>query len=521
MEAPGEINIPNPESTPFKLVSFADTHSRDPMNEEANEDGFINRPESGIFVVLDGVGGRAGGKLCSQTAGDYLNRTLPTLAYATPEQIKSKLPEIIQKTSDEVSKATGGAKAGTTASICIVTGNKAIVAVVGDSPVYQIRNQELVWVSGIQSYEIIKVVKERGLTGESARNEERRISRLLANVKTYSDYLELNPQEQRCYSRRNVLSDALGLSAKHSPQADIYELDIEDGDYIALLTDGISDPLTESEILRTITDEYVIDKAKGLTKAAEEALWNVMQDKMRLPAQRKVFRADHSDDKTAIVVKVKSATEEEALPKERSKAKDPKDRDKAIRDFLIKNYFKPQYDSESRSFQEARKPDLIADNILWQAHDGKRNLLKARLAQSFDLSGRSRVEVVGGRFVFPDMVPRLGFDPQKLLIGILAGDHTDDATLQTDQFMVKIYYPHISEGELVAKTEFRLTFQDALELLIKCAKQLELPLKSLHQSLLKINMRSLHGVQSEKIHKNGIYYSLENALDRQLRGYNS
>lgn len=114
-------------------------------------------------------------------------------------------------------------------------------------------------------------------------------------------------------------------------------------------------------------------------------------------------------------------------------------------------------------------------DIATTARVGKADLVNAKEVQTFNLTGVTQVESAQGRLLFPGKVERLGFNPEKLMVGIIAGDFTD-----TEAEEVRVYYPHERQGQLVGKTVLTMKLDDAVSLMRRCAKELQIP-----ESLLK------------------------------------
>jgi len=116
-----------------------------------NEDAFLADPQTQLFVVCDGVGGRAGGGEASALAVDHIGQTvarqrksLEEFASGTGQTARRDVANLLERAISDASRRvrhhavanpqlTGMA---TTAAALLVAGDQAFVAHVGDSRVY-------------------------------------------------------------------------------------------------------------------------------------------------------------------------------------------------------------------------------------------------------------------------------------------------------------------------------------------------------------------------------------------------
>lgn len=110
----------------------------------ANEDRLLVLPESGLFLVADGVGGHRGGQVASQTAVDVF--TAAFAARPTADLVSFIRQTITQangsifKSAQEVADLEGMAS---TLALVAIEGMRAVIAHVGDSRVYRFDGRKL------------------------------------------------------------------------------------------------------------------------------------------------------------------------------------------------------------------------------------------------------------------------------------------------------------------------------------------------------------------------------------------
>jgi len=202
-----------------------------------NEDSYCARPDLGLFVVADGMGGHTAGEVASQTAvsviADAMHRT------ATPEgqltssvsvesglslgtnRLQAAFIEANHRISDLTTNNVELNGMGTTATAILVDGKKAVLAHVGDSRVYRLRHGSL----------------ERLTLDHSWVEEQVRSGALSAAM-----------AEQHPW--RNIVTQA--LSGDNDVEVDISEVLLETGDRLLLCSDGLFAVLGDEDIERLL-----------------------------------------------------------------------------------------------------------------------------------------------------------------------------------------------------------------------------------------------------------------------------
>ena len=191
---------------------------------EVNEDSYLERPEVGLWVVADGMGGHDAGDVASQaivealngadlsgSPGEYLDRFDDTV-----EDVNRRLYEM--SLDDESPKLVGS----TLASLIAMPGH-CVVAWVGDSRIYRYRQGVLEQI-GRDHSQIEEMIQQGTLSRENA---------------------EAHPDA-------NVITRAVG------GQSDvIVDMEIEaiaDDDRYLLCSDGLFKDITEQEIAQILAD---------------------------------------------------------------------------------------------------------------------------------------------------------------------------------------------------------------------------------------------------------------------------
>ncbi|MDD5688586.1 MAG: Stp1/IreP family PP2C-type Ser/Thr phosphatase [Elusimicrobia bacterium] len=208
------------------------------LNRENNEDSFCIDETINIFVVADGMGGHASGQIASKMAVDVIKeRMLYAFNNDKFEHFTSSKPnlskhanylvnciQIANKVIYESGKNYPQNKGmGTTVVSALIVGNNLIVAHVGDSRLYLIRNNDINPLTIDHSIVMEQVRKGLISTEEASKSD-----------------------------MQNILTRALGT--EESVEIDVSEMPINNNDYILLCSDGLLRMVNDKDILKTITE---------------------------------------------------------------------------------------------------------------------------------------------------------------------------------------------------------------------------------------------------------------------------
>jgi len=218
-----------------------------------NEDYVLVREEPHLFIVCDGMGGHAGGEVASELAARTVldavmaQRDLFTRATDRPED-RERIAAVVRKAVEDAShtvfaRATsehGKAGMGTTLTMLLVVGARGVMAHVGDSRLFMVRDGKLHQLSEDHSY-VAEMVKRGMLTPERAKDGP--------------------------YS--NVITRAVGIQA--SVQVDLLPFDVLAGDTYLLCSDGLHRYFEdESELVRLLSNDNVETLPAQLIALANE-----------------------------------------------------------------------------------------------------------------------------------------------------------------------------------------------------------------------------------------------------------
>lgn len=215
----------------FNFDSAACTHQG--KVRHVNEDNYLMKPELGVWVVADGMGGHENGALASQTTVDEIE-TIGQTATA---------PDLLARFNDRVMRANEKLIAYTQGSDDLIIG-ATIVGVLtfersyacvwaGDSRIYRIRNGE-----------ITQLTKDH------------------TEAQDLVDQGTLTEEEAKVWPRRNVITRAIGVM-------DDLELDLQQGetvvgDVFVLCSDGLTGHVEDDEICEKASSLSAQDACNAL-----------------------------------------------------------------------------------------------------------------------------------------------------------------------------------------------------------------------------------------------------------------
>ncbi|GAB6181066.1 Stp1/IreP family PP2C-type Ser/Thr phosphatase [Desulfotomaculum defluvii] len=189
-----------------------------------NEDSMCACPDIGLFAVADGMGGHKAGEIASSTALSYLEEQLKD-SRVQQEDIATNLLRIMEEANLRIHRLSSENEEyrgmGTTVTAGIVSNNDLIIAHVGDSRAYLIRNKAINQITNDHSL-VGEMLRCGGLTEEQAIN---------------------HPQ-------RNVLTRAMGTAP--TIRVDLHTVNLYAGDKILFCTDGLINHLRPEEIKEII-----------------------------------------------------------------------------------------------------------------------------------------------------------------------------------------------------------------------------------------------------------------------------
>ena len=207
------------------------------LKRTSNEDSYSTRPDVGLFVVADGMGGHVAGEVASrvaveaieafiqETAGADKNRTWPFPFDPTVSLEANRLRAAFRLANRKIASAIADSQdlrgMATTASAVLFGQRSASVAHVGDSRVYVLRAGTLEQITNDHSW-----VEEQVRAGT------------------------LSPTAARQHPWRNVVTRA--LSGGDDPEVDVTEVTPRPGERYLLCSDGLFGVVPDKRIVELL-----------------------------------------------------------------------------------------------------------------------------------------------------------------------------------------------------------------------------------------------------------------------------
>lgn len=183
-----------------------------------NEDSLLMRPDIGLWVVADGMGGHDAGDLASQTVVAELDSV--KIASSARDLLTAVEERVIAANARlrEEAERRDGATIGCTLALLIIYEDAFACVWSGDSRVYRVR-----------------------------RGQIEQISRDHTEAQELVDLGTLTADEAKTWPRKNVITRAIGVFDE--PELEMQQGRIEDGDLFVLCSDGLTEHVGDPEIL--------------------------------------------------------------------------------------------------------------------------------------------------------------------------------------------------------------------------------------------------------------------------------
>lgn len=183
---------------------------------ELNEDRYLVKSESGLFVVADGMGGHDAGEVASSSIVEHLSSIgIPSSAPDLRARVEDRI--ILANRQIRHLAAENGSTIGSTLAALLAFERQYACIWAGDSRIYMLHNGKLSQLS--RDHTEMQELLDRGL---------------------------LTPDEAASWPRRNVVTRAIG--AEDEPTLDIAHGRIEPGDKFLICSDGLTGHVSDKEI---------------------------------------------------------------------------------------------------------------------------------------------------------------------------------------------------------------------------------------------------------------------------------
>jgi len=197
---------------------------------EHNEDFIGWDAHLGLILLADGMGGHNAGEVASELAVSSIRDALqdvlgPDMASSDMIDFNDAIREAIVYANDEIIRMANErlecAGMGTTIVVTLFHGDRVIIANVGDSRMYRLRDKALSQLT--TDHSLVQEMLDNGYISE---------------------------EEAQLSASRNLITRALGIADQ--VDVDVAQDTAQNGDTYLLCSDGLTDLVTDQEILQLL-----------------------------------------------------------------------------------------------------------------------------------------------------------------------------------------------------------------------------------------------------------------------------
>lgn len=187
-------------------------------------------------VVCDGMGGARAGDIASRIGVEVFREHMEQYFDSKEGDVSAgeKLMSAVDEGNEAILFVANRNKdyfgMGTTLVGTILQGKKVVFINIGDSRAYHISEVEIHRVT--RDHSIVEVLVERG---------------------------NITPEEARQHPQKNLITRALGTSK--TAEADLYELEVQSGDWLLLCSDGLINEMSDDEIAEEVRNAFSPEEA--------------------------------------------------------------------------------------------------------------------------------------------------------------------------------------------------------------------------------------------------------------------
>jgi PPM family protein phosphatase len=235
----------------FKPLEFsALTHPG--LRRDNNEDCFLCAPESGLWLVADGMGGHEAGEVASAIVRD-------TIKQLAEESKKLSITNAIQTSHQAILNAAkngiGAVGMGSTVVALLTRSKNYQVAWVGDSRAY-------LWTRTTEGGSLSRITTDHSY-----------VQMLFSSGALTAEELETHPD-------KNIITQCLGMQDLAVVNVDVVQGQWQENQWIILCSDGLSDEMSDEKIADILLAND--SSVKAVEKLLDETLKNGGRDNITI-----------------------------------------------------------------------------------------------------------------------------------------------------------------------------------------------------------------------------------------------
>lgn len=195
---------------------------------QQNQDNGASRPDLGLFLVADGMGGHAGGETASALAAERIPQVVGEARSKEGFSPRESIAEAIRAANASIQERGNSEPTlqgmGTTATALLFHDDKLTIGHVGDSRCYYLRPGA--WWQLTRDHSLVEEKLRAGL---------------------------ITREQMKTDRMRNVITRSVGFEAEVN--VDVYEKMVQPGDLYLVCSDGLSGLVDEAQILNVVETE--------------------------------------------------------------------------------------------------------------------------------------------------------------------------------------------------------------------------------------------------------------------------
>ncbi len=205
---------------------------------KVNEDACLERPEIGLWVVADGMGGHQAGDVASNMIVDVLRDMPPaTSSDDFVAETRSRVQDVNRRLQDYAEQHAPGGIIGSTVAVFGTFGARSVCLWVGDSRVYRLRDEEL-----------------------------RQLTRDHSHVEELISLGMLRREDAASHPDGNIVTRAVGAAPELA--IDVVAGDLRGDDSYLICSDGLTGVLSDKEIADMMLSGDCEDSVRALLHLA-------------------------------------------------------------------------------------------------------------------------------------------------------------------------------------------------------------------------------------------------------------
>lgn len=193
-----------------------------------------------LFIVADGMGGHKAGDIASRyTVETFISLVKETGGKDPVSVINNAVTAVNARLLEKAKESADYEGMGTTLVVATIYDHMLKVANVGDSRLYVVGN------------DITQITRDHSLVEEMV------------------SLGEIDRSEARTHTQKNIITRAIG--GYEAVEAEMFSVDLKPGDRVILCSDGLSNMVEDTDILRIVKNSTDIETAvTALVHAANE-----------------------------------------------------------------------------------------------------------------------------------------------------------------------------------------------------------------------------------------------------------